>query len=503
MLSKLLCLWAALLLCLPAHASLETPPRMRALLVGCDHFVTQPDTYPAADNNLQLLKEALAGDQRRYEDIVCLSDQVAAVSDMRKAVQDAFADALPGDVSLLYINTHGVMSDSSTVSSAGLILSNGREEEILTLPALEEMLRYVPGKKVLILDACNAGAFIGKGLSGGADRVYFTGPDYKVLCSAGGSEASWYYQGADEGGPAQGASYFVSVLADGLGVRGNCAADRNADGSVTLLEMYDYLVENYAASTPQVYPQCDDAFVLFSYDVNQDRPIQKAVTDLVFDEPLLTAGQTDVYFSFTVRRNVELFYQIIYHQDGRWQFDQAQQFRDMEQEDGTVAPGRKERTLSLNTGDEDAFGYAILQLITREGEKIELQGSRLLCVQPAEGQVQLNLLTDRAFVPGVGQELCILAQHDVPCGITVNVADQEGRVVRHLAYEQPTRPQQLIPNGSSFYWDGKTDAGDEAPAGLYTVRARVRLGVNHVFLAESSPVQLIDWKQLMQPGKEE
>lgn len=468
-----------------ADTSLSAP-KMRALLIGCDHFLTQPDTWPAADSNVHLISDTLLCDSRGYDRIRLFSDSVGTVSALEEAVRDTFAGAGERDVSLLYISTHGVFEEQTSNANAALVLSDGTEEEKLYAPALQNMLDRVPGRKVLILDACNSGAFIGKGLSGGADRVFFTGLDYKVLCSAGGSEASWYFQGAD---PASGgASYFATVLADGCGYQGDYAADVNADGQITLTEMMRYLRENYAASTPQAYPQNDGEFVLFSFDPENDTDIRKAVTDITFEDTLITAGKKDVSFSFTVRRPVELYYQIIYHEEGAWRFSQAQQFLDGEQEDGTVLPGRKMRTLEVDTGD--AYGYAIIQLITLEEGRPVLQGARLLCVQPDQGEVKLNVATDPAFVPGLGQELCILAQHDVPCGLTVSILDAEGRVVRRLAYEAPSRPQQLSPNASSFYWDGYTAAGERAPEGVYTVQVRVRLG-GRAFLCESGPVALI------------
>lgn len=462
---------------------------LRALLVGCDFFADQEDTWPAAAHNLGLVQQALEGDGRGYGLIRAVTDEIASPEQLEEAVRDTFQGAGKEDISLLYLSTHGVFDDGMSTATAALILSDGETDRLLYAPALEKMLDQVPGTKVLILDACNSGAFIGKGLSGGADRVCFSGPQYRVLCSAGGSEASWYFQQSGAAA-ASGASYFATVLADGLGAGGDYAADVNRDGRITLREIYDYLLENYAASTPQVYPQNDGEFALLTYDPQAPREIAKAVTGLTIQDTLLTAGQSRVTFSFTVRRPVELYYQVVYHENGVWQFAQAQHFLDGEGEEGLAAPGRKERTLLLDTGQEDASGYVMIQLLTREEGRVVFQGARLLCVQPAAGDVDLRVATDPAFLPGIGQELCILAQHDVPCALSVNILDASGKVIRRLAYETPSRPQQLTPNASSFYWDGRDSRGQPAPAGLYTVQLRVRLG-DQVFLRESAPVELI------------
>ena len=468
-----------------AAAQEETGQR-RALLIGCDHFISQQDTWPAAENNLRLLSDVFFSDARPYALVRSLSGTIATVEAFEEAVMSAFQSSTDLDTSLLYISTHGVFKEGVSNSDAGLLLSDGHTESLLDGGELQRILDQVPGKKVVILDACNSGAIIGKGLSGGADRRYLTGPDYKMLCSAGGSEASWYYQSSDAA--AEGASYFAATLAFGFDADGGHAADQNDDGLITLAETYTYLMEQYAASTPQVYPELDGNEVLFAYDPDAPFQIRKAITDITFDDALLTAGDSEVSFSFTVQRQTELYYQIVYHRDGAWQFSQAQLIPDNEQDDGSILPGRKMRILSLNTKDSD-YGYAMIQLITLEAGTPVYQGARLLCVRPAMGEVNLQVETGKAFVPELGEEMPILAQHDVPCGLTVNILNEENRLVRRLAYETPSRPQQLSPAASSFYWDGKTGSGEYAPTGRYTVQ--VKTTVNGIlFTCQSKPFSL-------------
>ena len=458
----------------------------RALLIGCDHFLSQPDTWPAAENNVRMLSDTLFSDTRLYALVRTATNTIASVEAFEEAVWAAFQNSAEADTSVLYLSTHGIFEDHVSNADAGLLLSDGQTESLLTGKDLQRILDQVPGKKVVILDACNSGAIIGKGLSGGAAQCFLSGPDYKVLCSAGGSEASWYYQSPDAA--AEGASYFASVLAFGFGAAGGHAADRNDDGEITLAETYAYLLEQYAASTPQVYPQQDESEVLFQYDNGAPVQISKAITNLTFEETLLTAGSTEVTFSFTVQRQAALYYQIIYHRDGGWQFSQAQQIPDGEQDDGTILPGRKMRVLSLNTGEDD-YGYAIIQLITLESGTPVFQGASLLCVQPAEGEVKLRAVAGTSFVPALGQEMAILAQHNMPCGLTVNILNQENKTVRRLAYEAPSRPQQLSPAASSFYWDGKLADGSFAPPGSYTVQ--VKTVINDVqYICQSEPFSL-------------
>ena len=479
-------------------ASAEPPVRLRAVLIGCDHFLSQPDTWPAAETNLRLLSDTLSADTRRYALIRAYSSSLSSPEAFEEAVLSSFQNAEARDISVLYISTHGLFGEGESTDQAALLLSDGEQEARLDAATLQRVLDQIPGTKLVILDACNAGAVIGKGVSGGAEHAYLTGPDYKVLCSAGGSEASWYFQGGTEP-TVTGASYFATVLCSGLGLQGDFGADLNADGQITLTELYRFLRDNYAASTPQVYPQTDGDFPVLCYDPDLPRSISKAITDITFEDTLLTAGESAVSFSFTVQRQAELYYQIIYHQNGAWQFDQAQHFLDGEQADGSILPGRKLRTLSLNTGN-DAYGYAMIQLITLENGSPVFQGARLLCVRPSEGSVALHVETAPAFSPDALEELSIFVQHNVPCGLTVSILNEAGKTVRRLAYEEPTRPQHLTPSGSSFFWDGRLASGETAPAGLYTVQVKTRLN-GETFLAESAPFELKRTELILLPNK--
>ena len=52
----------------------------------------------------------------------------------------------------------------------------------------------------------------------------------------------------------------------------------------------------------------------------------------------------------------------------------------------------------------------------------------------------------------------------------------EGEVVYRLASRQPTRPQRLLPLGSTLCWNGKTRDGAYAPEGSYRVRVQAYIG---------------------------
>lgn len=83
-----------------------------------------------------------------------------------------------------------------------------------------------------------------------------------------------------------------------------------------------------------------------------------------------------------------------------------------------------------------------------------------------------------------------MVQHQFPCELTVTIEDMDGRTVRRLASRQATRPQQLLPRGSSFCWNGRTNSGEPAPEGLYRIRVKAYLG-DEVYEELSEPIALL------------
>ena len=272
-------------------------------------------------------------------------------------------------------------------------------------------------------------------------------PDHILITSAGASEASWQWQG--QGEFASGSSYFTDMLC--TAISGGHPGDTNLDGRITVAEAYAFISLNAAASTAHCYPENCTAD-LFTY--SQPQAGAAFIDDITFDETLLTAGQSQVHFSFTVRREAALYYQIVYYRSGAWDFENAQHFLDDETGAGTISPGRKQRSLVLDMPNGQDYGYVMLQFIALENDQPAFQGSRLITIQPQQGNPELTVSTADVFSPGTFQEMPVLIDHALPCGLSVTVKDRTGRTVRRLSYAQPTRPQQLSPAASLFWWDG-------------------------------------------------
>ena len=474
----------------------------RGLYVACDFFTTQEDTWPSSRNNIKAVEKTLSSGSMAFEKQVARDNDLYSVEGLRNAILDAFGEADANDVSYFYISTHGIYDPAKPNLEAGLLISDGAREEVVTARQLQEAFSTILGTKVLIIDACNSGAFIGKGVSGGATEAAFLGTDYKVLTSAGGSEESWYWSSKDKNsGVVQGASYFSSALTDGLGYHGEYGADLNRDGAITLTESYRYLIENHSASTPQSYPQEDD-FVLFTYDklaaAQTPPPEVSIISGITFYDTVLDANQNMVSFEFTVEKPVKMAYQLVYYRNGKWQFSSAKLEYDTQEiacdfgdQPGAISAGRKQRTLELSPQGDDTYGYVMVQLVTIDRDKTTVHGSRVLSVLPVSGDPELSVKTDASLNPTKGRELSILVNHKYPCLLSVSVIDAAGKTVKRLTSYQPTRPQQLTPSGSFFYWNGLMSDGNPAAPGDYTVKVTAQIG-DAQFTAASQPFSIID-----------
>ena len=456
--------------------------RERALLIGVDEFVTQPSAYPSSTNNVYAMQEMFQAAAEPLEKILVPDAPVTSAQQLTELIQRVFGGAEAGDVSYLYISTHGLYDPENGVEPA-LLLSDGQTENHLTPEELEAAFDGISGTKVLILDACNSGAFIGKGMTEWDEPPCFLGDDFKVITSSGAREESWYWSAGEDAKQEerQGAFYFTQALCDALSAACGYPADQNHDGSITLKELYDYLLLNHAASTPQVYPQNDDDFVIFRYDPSEPLPTgleRSPIMDVTFSDLVLDQDSREITIEYIAMRPVRVAYQLVYRREGRWEFENAQliyddseRFSAFGDQEGAVSAGWKQRTLRLDELADDAYGYALVQLVSIDRGKLRVHAGRVLCVLPEEEPPAPTVEISGSFAPETGRELAVFVGHTSPCTLSVAILDEEGQVVERLCHRRSTRPMGLA--GTTLYWDGKQRDGSPAPAGTYRVRAQI------------------------------
>lgn len=462
----------------------------RALLIGVDDFVTKPSAYPSSTNNVYAMQEMFQSSALELEMLIVPDEPVTTVDALTHLIRSTFEGAGEDDVSYLYLSTHGVYDEQEPV----LLLSDGTVEEGITPAELEKAFEGIPGTKVLILDACNSGAFIGKGMAQPMEERYFLGDEFKVLTSSGAMEESWYWSaGQDLAG--QGAFYFTQALAEGLSARCGYPADPNRDGAVTLSEAYDYLLLNHAASTPQVYPQNDD-FVIFRYHPDAPQPMgldRSPVMDVTFTGTTLSRDERQIGIEFIATRPVRVAYQIVYQREGKWEFDkaqlifdQAERFTAFGDQPGAVSAGRKLRSVNLGELNGASHGYVLVQLVSIDQGKLRVHAGRVICVPPSEGEMNLTASVDAELNLSSGRELSIFIGHDYPCTLSIAIVDENEKVVHRICHRQSTRPMQISPEGSVYYWNGTLRDGSKAAPGVYRVRAQANMNDTTVTVLSSA-----------------
>lgn len=190
-------------------------------------------------------------------------------------------------------------------------------------------------------------------------------------------------------------------------------------------------------------------------------------------------------------------YQIVYFEDGKWQFNKAKFIYDLASrtsQDGVynnLRPGVYNRKISIEHSGNG--GYALIYVHQLSGKNMSFVSGKVLSVLPDEGLEKIQAMTDTAFQPLYGQELPITIQHNVPCLISLNIVDNKGALVNTIRYKEPSRPQNLLPKGSTFVWNGKDSEGKIAKPGMYSVSISCELP-NQTVSFSSKPFELLALK---------
>ncbi len=471
---KALFLFAVLVL-LPVSGFCST----RALLVACREFITMPSLSHSVSGNLHMMGSAFLGSG--LETVSVEDGTIGTPQALEHSIQETFASASEKDLSILYLCTHGILS-SSDDGQIYLLLGNGQEESPLNAAALYDLLKDIPGEKLLIVDACFSGALIGRGTPGqcsviGAQTLpsllaspFLSDPSIHVLTSANGSESSWYY---DSERLSRGAvSYFSGALASGLGLYGMPEADADADGRVTLTEITQHLRAAVPSSSCEMLSSRPDSIYL---PVTQGARLSRPLSGFSYGASLLSSEDPTLDFCFTVSQECSVQYRVIDYDAGRWNWENAVTFLDEgDEENQLLTPGRKTRSLTLSGIQPDESGYVMLQIFAVSGDEVMLCSERLLAVQPENSDAQMHLATSGTLMPGGRHEAAVDILLDVPAELTVSVYNAEGVLVNRLASSQLTRPSS--DSATHLYWNGCDEDGHPVPEGEYTITAEAIIG---------------------------
>jgi len=230
--------------------------RRLALIIGSGEY---EDTKlaglrtPDADvgNLAEVLRDPEIGG---FDEVTALLNQPSAV--VRRGIARLFAEKSPDDLLLLFFSGHGIRDDNGDLYLA----VKDTENNLLSATAIPagyitaEMDRSRSRRQVLILDCCHSGAFA-RGTKGAAGisvgtAAAFEGNGYGRVVLTASDSTQYAWEGDQIIGQPE-SSVFTSYLVQGLKTG---EADADADGRITLDELFDFVYGKVVSKTPKQTP---------------------------------------------------------------------------------------------------------------------------------------------------------------------------------------------------------------------------------------------------------
>lgn len=230
--------------------------RRLALIVGNNEYNDSTLAKLVAPNEdanglAQVLRDPEIG---HFDEATVLINEPAYV--VRRAIAQLYTKRKRDDLLLLYFSGHGVLNEHGYLYLA----TKDTEREFLSATAIpanfitDEMDRSHSRRQVLILDCCHSGAF-DRGSKGAIKKnvgtaTIFEGNGYGKVILTATDRTQYAWEGDKLIGEADN-SVFSHYLIHGLRTG---EADINADGWITLDDLYDYVYEKVVDITPKQTP---------------------------------------------------------------------------------------------------------------------------------------------------------------------------------------------------------------------------------------------------------
>ena len=324
----------------------------RCLAVGIDRFVNEESTAPCSANNAEEIAALFRDCLPKGTKITRRVNGPGSVAEMDDLILNAFRGAGEKDTSYLYLSTHGITWLEGEEEKAALILSDGEREEALEPRTLREMMDRVPGKKVLILDCCHAGAV----------AESFTGPEWRVLAGCRAEEDCYFWAA----GEVTGTGYFTAALENALRAAGREQIDPDGDGDVSLTELAARVREIYGVSTAVFLPEEDDGYL---FSVPEERAAER-ILDLRFDAVEEAEENLFVKLHFRTDTTVKIEYRLIPWGTNSWDFSRGKKMPDPErsgQKRGVLNPGDYKRNIKISRERFGESRQVLLQIVSFRG----------------------------------------------------------------------------------------------------------------------------------------
>ena len=264
----------------------------RALCVGVGDYILGSDNDLNAppydvDRIRQILQQCRFGTSNTiFSNITYLKDWQAIKSNILQSISSTFSGADSNDISYFYFSGHGSRVENTSYICPADITSF--VNSAISVDELESALSAIPGTKVVFLDSCYSGGFIGKGkeeiivsleelesfndevinvFSQAQPKGLLTTNQYKVLTSCHYNQECMGLSPTTPG-DFDPFGVFTMGLCKGCGYYVSYPADTNMGTMVSLQEAYLYVknwVFSYRISQDvQVYPN-NSTFTIIEY----------------------------------------------------------------------------------------------------------------------------------------------------------------------------------------------------------------------------------------------
>ena len=251
LLTLLLILWLAIA---SSTATADDPgPRQWAVLIGVQEHDDARWNLQYTANDVRELRQVLIDRAGMPESrILAMYDDAPeekrpTLANLRREVPRFLAQAGPEDQVLVFFSGHGELFDDET-HLVPRDFEARKAETALPASELRAALAACPAAvKLLIIDSCHAGGARSTGAALPAEAlarsvVSERVPGCIVLASSRAEEKSWEWHERQQGL----FSYWLCRALEG-------GADRNADGRLTVDEIYEYTSERVAQTARQVF----------------------------------------------------------------------------------------------------------------------------------------------------------------------------------------------------------------------------------------------------------
>ena len=217
-------------------------PRYRALVISQYTKSNQKEFLPFSVNSSNGIINALQLSDlegSRYE--VTYKKELASTEQVTSAIKTTFADAKEGDVSVVYLMTHGFVYNGQFV----WLLTTNKGKTVYMYPAdVMNALKDIKGDVVLMVLSCKSGGSVDDAATLNAmirDLDIASGEDssFSIICASDGAKRASY---ADTD-PSFSYDFFTYGLCQSLGwdmrksTEAAAKADKDGDGVITLKEL--------------------------------------------------------------------------------------------------------------------------------------------------------------------------------------------------------------------------------------------------------------------------